>query len=369
MTPMKLSTLLTLGAAIAAPLAAQTTEVAVPRLAASFEGNDIAQYPFGRTGFRTQLLVTSSALAQANVFISAIEFRADTSNSIGSPAVTIPNVSIDMSVTSVTTSTMATDFATNITGPVFPAYQGAVTLPAHTSAPPQAAPWFRIQLTNPFSFGVSQGDLLIDISAANAGSTSTGYVLDSWLPGGTVLGYGNAGALSQPDSVRLTIAGNGTQGRFSGIVPTGQISILAQSQFYPWSGLLLLGFQPYAQPIDLGIVGAPGNSLYVDSVAQYPFTLTPPVIGFGYRYTWTLNIPAVPALSGQSLHMQPAVDDLPANNLGIVTGSAVQLVIGDPLPHPMRQVNANDYTATRGNYQYVSGIFGGAVFRLIGGFQ
>jgi hypothetical protein len=35
----------------------------------------------------------------------------------------------------------------------------------------------------------------------------------------------------------------------------------------------------------------------------------------------------------------------------------------------VRQLNARDYTAPTGTYQYTSGILGGAVMRLVGNFQ
>jgi hypothetical protein len=352
----------------AAPLTAQFQEVAIPRLAGQFEGNDISgQYPFGRTGFRTQFLVDSAVVAASGGLIGGIEFRPDSSNSIGSQAVTIPNVTIQISQTSFDPTSMSTDFATNTTGSPVTVFQGAVSLPAHSSNGFDPAPWARIQFQAPFGFATGNGDLLIDITAADASSVTSGWSADSWLPGGAVLSYGTPGPLSQPDSVRLTISGNGTNGRFSGIVPSGQFSILAQAQFNPWTGALLLALNRAAQPVDMTPFGAPGSTLEIDPISSFPYTMTP--FGFGYRATWTLGIPGDPAISGQSLHMQPAVIDQPANALGIVLGSAVQVVVGDPLPHPVRQLNARDYTAPTGTYQYTSGILGGAVMRLVGNFQ
>jgi hypothetical protein len=352
----------------AAPLTAQLQEVAIPRLAGQFEGNDIAaQYPFGRTGFRTQFLIDSAAVAASGGLISGIEFRPDSSNSIGSAAVTIPNVTIQISTTSFDPSSMAVDFATNVTGTPVTVFQGSVSFPAHTSNNTDPAPWTRIQFQTPFGFATGNGDLLVDISAADTNSVTTGFSADSWLPGGTVTGYGTPGALSQPDAVRLTVSANGTNGRFSGLVPAGQFTILAQSQFSPWTGALLLGLDRAAQPIDLTGIGAPGNTLEIDPISSFPFTLTP--FGFGYRATWPIAIPIDPAVAGKSLHMQPAIVDLPANALGLVLGSAVQVVVGDPLPHAMRQLNARDYQAAVGTYQYSGAILGGAVMRLVGNFQ
>ena len=112
-----------------------------------------------------------------------------------------------------------------------------------------------------------------------------------------------------------------------------------------------------------------GSSLFIDALDSYPYTLQRPPIGFGYRSTWPLTVPADPNLPGAGLHLQPYVLDPPANGLGVVTMNATEVVIGDAALHPMRQVNSSDYLAPSGTFQYVSGIHGGAVLKLTGGFQ
>lgn len=361
-------------AAALAPFAAgQNQDVVIPAIAEGRDANDLASYPFGRTGFRTQQILSQAALARSaptGAILLGIAYRADNDNSSGSPAVTIPNVTIEMSQTSVIPATMSTDFASNITNSPVTVFQGSVNLPAYSSTPNGHASFGAgIPLTAPFLFTTGAGDLLIDITAANANSTRNNYVIDAALPGGTVSTYGMPGQLSQPDGVRTVIAGNGSMGRFSGIVPGGQFSILVQSQFQVWSGALMLGLDKLSQPIDLASVGAPNNHLYIDPIDSYPYTLQQPPIGWGFRYSWNLAVPSDPTLTGVGLHMQPFVADPAANTLGVATMSATEVVIGDSAPHPVRQLNASDYQATTGSFQYVSGIYGGAVVQLTGQFQ
>ena len=92
---MKIATTVLSTATLASMALAQSPSVTIPRLAERIEGNDIASYPFGRTGFRTQQIIDETALISqgGGGFVVSIDFRADTGNSSGSQAVSIPNVS------------------------------------------------------------------------------------------------------------------------------------------------------------------------------------------------------------------------------------------------------------------------------------
>ena len=139
---MKLTLRLTfvaVGAALAAETSAQTA-LTIPTIAVFTEGNDLTSYPFGRTAFRAQQVVTASAIAPNSAMISALAYRADNDNSSNKPAVTINNVRIELSPTIADPLTMSTTYANNVTGAVAIVFSGSVSLPAYNSTPGGIAP-------------------------------------------------------------------------------------------------------------------------------------------------------------------------------------------------------------------------------------
>lgn len=361
--PMKNLTVLVLLAS--ASLCAQS-EVVVPRIATKFEGNDLQRYPFGRTGFRTQILVQSNYLSASGGLLNGISFRADNDNSIGSTAGMVSNVTIQLSTTSVQPSTMSTTFTSNVTGTPVTVFSGNVALPPYTSTVGGMAPfWPTLPLTQ-YPYTVQQGNLLIDITAANSGSTTNGYVMDASLPGGATQSFGTAGALSQPpDQVSILTSATGTQGRFSGYVPGNPITYILQSQDRSQTGGFMVGLTRLNPPIDLTSIGSPGSHLYVQPLISVPYTTVPAMIW--YRATIPFITPATNALIGLEIVSQAAVLDRIVP-LGVVGTAAHALKLGEPT-HPLGQLNAADYAAATGSFSYVSGILGGAVVRLSGTFQ
>jgi hypothetical protein len=337
---------------------------AVPSIYASVEGNDLASYPFGRTGFRMQQCVAGSAIANTTAILSAVSYRADNDNSTSKPALVLTTLQVAVGATSMSPASMSTTFGANITGTMTQVYNGALALPAYTSTSGGVAPWIPITFSAPFPYTVASGNLLIDMTVPVSPSASSGYTIDSALPGGTYSTFGTPGPLSKADFVSISISGNGTQGRFSGIVPGGSLTMIVQSQFFSWSGALFLGAAKQASPVDLSVIGAPGNFLYIQPLVSLPITLTSSISGF--RATLPLSIPGGPVTGGQ-LMSQAAVIDPPVNSLGLMTTSANVITIGDPLPHPVQQLQSSDSAALTGAFQYgTSNLLGGAVLRFSG---
>ena len=192
--------------------------------------------------------------------VTGLSFRADNDSSSGSPATGMGNVTISMSQTAFSHTGMNTTFDANITGTPVVVFTGTLNLPAYTSAPGGIAPWTLIPVS-PFPVMVPQGNLLIDITAANAGSTTNNYVIDNALPGGGVQSYGTSGQLTPPDPVNVLVSGNGSMGRFSGIVPGGAPTYLVESTWRAHAGAFMFGLRGLASPIDLAPYGMPGSSL------------------------------------------------------------------------------------------------------------
>jgi hypothetical protein len=366
------STKLVLAAALVA-IALPAQNVVIPAVANGVDGNDSRSYPFGRTTFRMQQVIDAAAVSASPKSIVTIAYRPDNGNSIGSQAVSFPNVEIRMSHTSVTPATLSTTYASNITGAVTLVYSGAVSLNAYTSGPLGVAAFDPITLQNAFPFDPALGNLLIDIVAIDPVSASTSYFPDTARPAGPWEVYGQSGAFSAPqlDWPKHTVNGSitGGQGNMAGIGIGGQVTYIISSGSplgggFPYSGFLLFGALRHNPPIDLTAVGAPGNFLYVDSFAATPFTLMQGPIG-GPSWNLPIPVPNTPALFRSQLHTQPIYMDSPANTLGWVAGGAIRITLGDSLtPHPTNQVSGNSATAATGSLVFGSTIQGAAVVRL-----
>ncbi|MEZ5967308.1 MAG: hypothetical protein R3F56_25955 [Planctomycetota bacterium] len=362
-----LSVLFAVGCLVAVSPRAQSG-LPIPTLAAFTEGNDLTSYPFGRTAFRAQQVVHGSAIAPNNATINALGYRADNDNSANKPAVSIANVQIDLSPTTVDQLTMSTTYAQNITGTVTTVFSGTVNLPAYNSTEGGVAPWGPVIPITPFSFTTAGlNNLLIDITATGA-NASSGYTLDSALPGGQVRFIGQSGPTSDPFArLQTLVSANGaTQGRFSALVPGGSVTLFGQSDTQPFVGQMMIALSRLATPVDLTFLGAPNNELYQMPDLQLPFTMAGLI---RYQAPFTLNIPALPTLTGANLYAQCWVVDVPANSLGIVTSNGVELTIGQAGDHPTRVVRGTDPLAATGAFNYVSGIYGGAVLQLTGAFN
>ncbi|MBI5852686.1 MAG: hypothetical protein HZB39_16865 [Planctomycetes bacterium] len=350
---------------VAAGLSAQTRTV--PAIADFNEGNDLTSYPFGRTAFRAQQLFESAYLAPNVSVLTAIEYRADNDNSSAKPAVLLNNVSFDLSETTITSGTMSTTYASNVTGPVTNVFASSVSLPAYASTSGGIAPWgILIPFNVPFTLTTANGNLLVDATATGA-NASSGYTLDSALPGGATRFLGQSGPTVNPlDRLQLLVSANGpTQGRYSGLIPGGSVIVFAQASLTAYSGAMWFGLTKYPTPIDLTFVGAPNNYVYVDNLIDQAFTMTG---GIAYRAMITLPIPNVTGILGVSAYSQAVVASPAANALGFVTTNGLELTIGEAGNHPLRMVRGTDPLAVTGSFNYTSGILGGPVVRFSGTF-
>jgi hypothetical protein len=238
----------------------------------------------------------------------------------------------------------------------------------YTSAPGGIAFWNPIWTNQPYAYDRSKGDLLIDLVAHDAGA-GLNRATDAATPGGSIRSLGATGPTSVPDRLELIAAGNAAQGPFSGLVPGGAFKLAVQSTAKAYSGTLLASlFEPFF-PIDLGPYQAPNNFLHLAQpvVVSQPFTLQP--VGGGYLTSWLVQVGNYPRVPFYRFTAQAFVLDAAANGLGIVTTNAQRITIGEPLPHPSNQVEADDPNAASGTFAYPGGMPGGAVVRLDGSFQ
>ena len=365
---MKTQLLLVSSLALAAGLQAQTQKV-VPAVAESAEGNDLTSYPFGRTAFRAQQLFDAAYIAPNLAIINSIEYRADNDSSTAKPAVVINNVQVDVSQTLIDSTTMTTTYAANVTGVPSTVFTGSVSLPAYASSSGGVAPFgIMVPFNTPFVSQASLGNLLVDITATGP-NASSGYTLDSALPGGLGRPVGPTGLGVDPvNLVRLLVSANGaTQGRFSGLVPGGAVTLIAESRGPAYSGDMFFGLAKFPTPIDLTALGAPGNEFHIDPIMDLPFTMMS--TGIANRASVALPVPSNPGLLGIPIYSQAFVIEPAANALGIVMLNGVEMTVGEAGNHPMRMVRGTDPLALTGSFNYTSGILGGPVVRFNGTFN
>lgn len=326
-------------------LAAQNPKT-VPANADVAEGHGGHAMPFGIPGFRTQLLVDASAFSVGGALLTGIRFRADRS-SLPASATSVPNVTVTLSATSSQLGSMDTTFAQNVTGATTTVFQGTVNLPAHTTHAAGAMPWdITIAFPQTYFFDAALGNLLVDIVGNNAASQPPVYWLDAVQRGGAATSFGQAGDNPSFDFLNLIVStGNSLEPRL--LIPGSTIEFTSTLSFTSPPGVIGLGIFGYPTPVDLGPLGAPTHSLYIDPLALAAHSWTQSFIG--WYSTFGLMVPNTASLADVVVFGQSALLDPTANALGVLTSGAVEVRIGDPLASiGMQQLDADDPAATTG---------------------
>lgn len=368
--------------------------IVIPGVAKDVEGNDGSDRLFedSPAGFRSQQIVLATAISpdgSTPKIISSLGYRPDSNFSTGAPSgATFSDVVLRLSYTPMNPEQISSNFANNVTGfqgVYFEGFfNGSIVVPPHTpSSPDDVAPFFQIPFLDMYSlpaaffFDPTQGNLLIDITATTPPGSSIN--IDGALPGGATTSFGVSGAVSQPDPIspyRMTTIGSSMTGqpggRFAGLVPGDTFKLLATgpAAFVGSPTVLWMDFGAPSAPLNLGLIGATGNSLYVNPVASFPVTWGPSMTGVGHQAFRMIPVPADPLLEGVRINAQVATIDLAANALGVVTtnGASGYLgAIGGGPAHPISQV-AGDASSSTGVVQYGAnaGVWGGAVLELSG---
>lgn len=326
-------------------LRAQTL-IPVPGHAPDVDGHDSVALPFGAPGFRTQILVDPSRIGPTGSLIHGLRFRADRA-SAPLPQVTVPNVTVSISQTGVALGGLSPTFANNVTGTPTVVFQGSVTLPAQTARFAEPQGWdIVVQLPQPYVVTNSLGNLLIDIVGNNPANATPNYYLDAMRAGGSATIYGEAGTNPSFDTLRLNVAtGNSLEPRR--LSPGNAIDFNTMLTFTSPPGMFCLATDGLTTPGDLGPLGAPTHSAYLVPVVAFALQWQASFIGF--YSTQTVNVPNNLALVGVRLYGQSFVVEPSANALGVLTGPAAEVRIGDSqVPFPMQQVDAFDPAATTG---------------------
>jgi hypothetical protein len=332
-------------ALFAAALPAQSAQP-VPANADLADAHQSHGLPFGVPGFRTQILVDPFAVAPTTAILTGIAFRADRSSAPLAGGV-VPNVTISLSHCTQAVGALSETFALNVTGTPTVVFQGSVTLPPQTPGNAGPMPWnIDVQFPVPFVFSTVQGSLLIDIVGNNAGGGFPSYYLDAAEGGGAVTQFGRGGDNPSFDFLNL-IASTGPDLDPRRVAPGNTIEYHSTLSFTSPPGVLMLGLVPVTPPLDLGFVGAPTHTLYVDPAAFFVHSWQQSFIG--WFSTQAIAIPADPSFLSLRLYAQSVLFDPAANAAGLVMSHALETLIGDGnVPLPMQQVDANDPAAATG---------------------
>ena len=259
----------------------------------------------------------------------------------------MPNVTVRLSHSSVPIGGLSPMFANNVTQAATTVFQGTVTLPAQSVSFGAPQPFdVVIPLTAPFTVVAANGNLLIDITGLNAVGGTPAFYLDAMLGGGSATVYGQPGTNPTADTLRLNVAtGNSLSARR--LVPGQLVDFNSMLSFTSPPGFFGLALNGRTTPLDLGPLGAPSHAAYIDPVALAPLVWQQSFIG--YFATVGVAVPLDPSYVGLRLYGQSVLLDPAANALGVLTGPAAEVRIGDAqLAFPMQQVDAFDPLSSSG---------------------
>ncbi len=340
-----LATFLLASLAASSPVVLAQASRTLPAYADVVDGHQSLGLPFGKPGFRSQILVDAIHLAPNGASLHGIRFRADRWLAPPTSGTQVPNVTVTLSQTSVLA--LSSTFAANVTGPGTTVFQGTVILPAQGIGNAGPLPWnIVIQFSQPYAFTTTAGRLLIDIVGNNPSAGSPSYFLDAAQAGGAATQFGVSGDLPNFDNLLLFVAtGNDLIARE--LSPGHTIDFLSSLFFTTAPGVVALGTAPQPVPVDLAPIGAPTNTLYIDPIVLAPHVWSPSPIGSLSRFS--LVVPNDPTFVGATVYGQSAVLVPNANPLGIVTSHAVETRLGDEFEvFPMQQVDTSDPSSASG---------------------
>lgn len=345
---MRRSSAFVLFVAAVATVAPAQSAVVVPGSAAVSEGYSLDGITGGSFAFRTQILVDAAALAANGATLTSLRLRAD--RTVGAQAgIGVPNVTVRIGPSAVAVGGMSSTYANNVTAPMTTVFQGTLNLP------PQGAETFGprdfdidVPFQQPFAFQTTQGNLLIELIGNNPpcfGICNPFYWLDVVCVGGTTSSLGSAGTMANGDVPFATVTSGGGSDPMALTIGNTLDFVTSLALSAP-PAVSAFAIAPLPGPIDLALLGAPGNTLWVDPAIVVPLTWT---TGLGSRATVSLAVPNLPSLVGVTLWHQTAVLDPAANALGIVLSNATETRIGDGAePTFVQMCEGGDPTSTDG---------------------
>lgn len=355
--------LLTAALALSAGHALAQSKKVLPAAAATAEGSSASAYPFGYTNPRMQQIWSGSALSSATALLSGISYRLD-GRSGANNSRSYTNVTFAVGGTTMSPTTMTTNFATNVTHTLTTVVSGNYNLPAQA---PTATPRpFNISFgwSVPYVLDCTKYNLLFDVTLPGPVGKSN-YIVDGEVysgtgGGGNVSSFGSTGAFSSLELVQLGANANS-------LVPGGSLDVTCGKFNNSYIGYLIFGTSDKSWtgvplPLDLALIGAPKNKLYVSMDLLVPFSTNNQNVS-----SFTANIPNNPAYAGQRFFAQAYYQDQNANNAGLVATHGLNLLTGGGNTGPITQVVGHyDSTMANGNFYNGANRYGGPVAEFNG---
>jgi hypothetical protein len=147
--------------------------VVVPNAQTTVEGNDSNLGPFFDTSVRYQQVYSASQFPSATgpLMITQIAFRPDGSVTDPNLFISFNSVRIDLSTTSSTPGTLSTTFANNVGADNATVFDGFVFINTPITGPAGGPKDFIVtfDLTSPFIYDPTAGNLLLDVRANESG--------------------------------------------------------------------------------------------------------------------------------------------------------------------------------------------------------
>ena len=265
------------------------------------------------------------------------------------PARTYTNVRFRLGPTSKTPTSLDATFANNLTGAMTTVVQGNWNLPAQPAPTATPAPFdVDFNWTTPFLYTATSGDLLFDITLPGTIGKSSYFVDAEVTTGvdGAAIPFGTSGAFGTPESFAL--AANAPALRPGGSVSLTCGPFRSELRGQPGARVSDAGWGTVNLPLDLNVLGAANNWLYVSMDLQTGFATAPTAAG--HESTFQASIPNTSTYNGLRVFAQAYYLDPSANNAGLVATHALALRLQDPTAGPeSNMVGHFDSTSLKGN--------------------
>jgi hypothetical protein len=344
---------------------AQNSKV-IPAANATVAGSSASMHPFSTTASRAQQVWTGSSVTSGAAFIDGFSYRCNAPRRQALQGRSYPSVTLSFGSTSITPATMTTTFASNITSAITTVFSGAYNLPPQpaTQTSPSA---FNINFSwsQPFVFAAASGNLLADFTVPGT-STQSQYNVDAYVAGGgsgrSVTAFGSSGTFSRPETAHLS-------GGSSTVTPGGSLDIICRPFINSYTGNLMFGLSratwgAIPLPLDLSLIGATGNNLYVSMDLVLPYNTGGGGRGISSRFRTT--IPTQTPV-GFTFYAQAYYLDANANAAGLVTTRGLSIVIASPSggSSVTNQMASTDSTAATGRFAFGTTL-GGPIVQFTG---
>lgn len=286
---------------ISSSLAPAQRQVVCPSANASTEGGSRISFPFAGNGaLRYQQIC--SIPGQVGV-ISQVAFRRDNDAVVasGNYSAFSPDFDLVLSSSPRTPVTISKTFANNHGSDVRIVHSGVLNWPADNKVPPGPTPFaYTVPIALPF-LCLGLQDLCVEVNRRAYTNPNTLFFLDASASsvgtGIRKLGDGcPAGAFNL-----VQVYDNWAPGAYARVL---QYNAATSSPVALVLGDSATNLGGYSLPLDLGIIGVPGCSVYTNlllSIAGLNSTASGPYAG---RWEFATELPNNPALSGQQLFLQ-----------------------------------------------------------------